>query len=91
MTSMMRMAAELILTDAAGQEVGHMRKMIKGWTRALCCGCCIDDTKRMPLECYAVEFSEVQCPRDRALVMALAVFTDFRYWDGTDEDYEACF
>jgi len=81
---------ELVITDNDKKEVGRLKKRINGWMRCICCSCCVDNFNRVD-HLFVVDMSGVKCARTRALVMALALFTDFRYWGGADEEYNTCF
>jgi len=69
------------LKDRSGSNVGKMRKKMKGCFKMMCCSICFDD-----VENYKISFEGVRDPRQKALVMALAIFTDFRYFSNTGDD-----
>jgi len=66
--------------DSSGQQVAHMRKSMKSCLQMLCCSCLFEDTEN-----YTIEFAEVKDPRNKALLMALAVFTDMRYFNNKSD------
>jgi len=74
---------EFPIVDKNGDSVGEMVKSMKGCFKMMCCSYCFDD-----LENYKVKFHGVKDLRSRALLMALAVFTDFRYFNNTDDEVE---
>uniref|UniRef100_A0A7S4QGY9 Phospholipid scramblase n=1 Tax=Alexandrium monilatum TaxID=311494 RepID=A0A7S4QGY9_9DINO len=70
------------VTDAkTGDEVGHLKKKVPG-----CCKfCCAPDVDN-----FEIEFDKVGNPQYKALMMALALFMDFRYFsDNPNDDQEA--
>jgi len=74
---------EFPITDKDGNSVGEMVKSMKGCMKMMCCSFCFDD-----MENYKVTFGGVKDLRSRALLMALAIFTDFRYFNGNDDEAE---
>lgn len=71
---------EFSVVDNNGDSVGHLQKSMKGCFKMMCFSMCFDD-----LENYKVSFSGVKDTRTRALLMALAIFTDFRYYNNQDD------
>jgi len=67
--------------DSSGNQVGTMEKRMKGLLKMLVCSWCFED-----VENYRIEFSKVEDPRQKALLMGLAIFTDFRYFSSTGDD-----
>jgi len=72
---------EFPLVDANnGNTVGEVQKSMKGCFKMCCCSFCFDD-----LENYKVTFGDVKDLRSRALLMALAIFIDFRYFNNANQ------
>lgn len=76
-------SVEFPLKDKDGNRVGTMTKNMKGFLKTMCCSWCFED-----VESYKVEFSKVQDVRVKSLIMALAIFTDFRYFSNTGDDHD---
>jgi hypothetical protein len=76
---------EFPIKDKNGNQVGKMVKRMKGFMKTICCSWCFDD-----VENYKIDFKhgnkEVEDSRTKALLMALAIFTDFRYFSNTGDD-----
>jgi len=72
---------EFPVSDTNGNNVAHLQKSMKGCFKMMCCSFCFDD-----LENYKVSFGGVKDLRSRALLMSLAIFTDFRYFNNTSDD-----
>jgi len=72
---------EFPVYDLDGTEVAMMQKRMKGCMKMFCCSMCFDD-----VENYKVSFSDVKDARTKALLMALAIFTDYRYFSNTDTE-----
>jgi len=62
-----------------GQKVGHIQKKVPS-----CIKCCLDGD----ISNYKVDFSGVENPQWKAMLMALAVFIDFRYFSTTQDPSE---
>merc|ERR1712039_761422 len=75
---------EFPIKDNDGNQVGIMVKKMKGFLKMCLCSWCFDD-----VENYRVEFKDVGDPRAKALLMALAIFTDFRYFSNSGDDASA--
>jgi len=69
------------IKDNDGNQVGNLQKRMKGLLKMCFCSWCFDD-----VENYMVDFKDVNDPRSKALLMALAIFTDFRYFNNTGDD-----
>ncbi|CAK0792648.1 unnamed protein product [Prorocentrum cordatum] len=69
------------LKDGDGNIVGMMQKRMKGLFKMCFCSWCFED-----VENYKIEFKKVEDARTKALIMALAIFTDFRYFSNTGDD-----
>jgi len=67
--------------DASGNQVGQLRKQMKSCFKMLCLSCFFED-----VENYKIDFEGVKDPRNKAMLMALAVFTDFRYFHNVADD-----
>lgn len=61
----------------SGQEVGHIQKQLPG----LLTWCFAPDVDH-----YVVDFASVRDPAHKALLMALAIYMDFRYWNDSSRD-----
>jgi hypothetical protein len=72
---------EFPITDSDGNQVGVMTKKMKGLMKMCLCSSCFED-----VENYTVAMKDVDNPRAKALLMALAIFTDFRYFQNTGTD-----
>jgi len=72
---------EFPIVDKDGSNVGELQKSMKGCIKMCCCSFCFDD-----MENYKVDMGGVKDLRSRALLMSLAIFTDFRYFNNTTVD-----
>jgi len=72
---------EFPIKDKNGSSKGHLTKSMKGCFKTFCLSICFDDAEN-----YKVDWSGVEDLRSRALLMALAVFTDMRYFNNNDEE-----
>lgn len=77
-------SVEFPLKDKDGNQVGKMTKNMKGCMKMMCCSWLFED-----VESYKIEFKHgnkhVADTRVKSLVMALAIFTDFRYFSNTGD------
>lgn len=74
-------SVEFKIRDKDGAPVGILVKSTKGCLRTKWCSCCFEDA-----ETHLVEFTRVDDLRSRVLIMALALFTDVRYFTDRGED-----
>lgn len=66
------------VTDASsGSEVGHLQKRVPG-----CCTFCFAPD----VDNYKIDFGKVQTPELKALLIGLAIFIDFRYFNDNRND-----
>merc|ERR1719203_1862685 len=66
-----------IKDQRSGQKVGHIRKQLPGvlsWLLA------------PDVDNYTVDFGKVRDPTHKALLMSLAIYMDFRYWNDSTRD-----
>lgn len=66
-----------LLERRSGHKVGHIRKMLPNplmWAFA------------PDVDNYFVDFGKVHDPAHKALLMALAIYMDFRYWNDSTRD-----
>merc|ERR550525_2273165 len=68
------------IKDSSGNKVGHLQKRMRGCFKMCCCSWCFEDVENYKIEFY----DELKDPRQRALIMALAIFTDFRYFSNSE-------
>jgi len=61
----------------SGNEVGHLQKKVP----SCCTWCCAPDVDN-----YTVQFGGVTHPQWKALLLGLAIFTDFRYFNDNAND-----
>lgn len=69
------------LKDNDGVVLGTMQKRMKGMMKMCLCSWCFED-----VESYKIDMKDVEDPRLKVLIMALAIFTDFRYFSNTGDD-----
>jgi len=74
-------SVEFPVKDTSGKTVGHLQKRMKGCFKMMCCSMCFED-----VENYKIDFADVQDPRQKALIMALALFTDMRYFHNNEDE-----
>lgn len=65
------------IDDMDGNQLGSMTKKVPG-----CCKFCLAPD----VDNYIVDFAGVSNPQHRALLMGLAIFTDFRYFNNNPND-----
>eukprot|EP00916_Digyalum_oweni_P022959 GHVL01038080.1.p1 GENE.GHVL01038080.1~~GHVL01038080.1.p1 ORF type:complete len:243 (+),score=17.49 GHVL01038080.1:93-821(+) len=65
-----------IKDKSSGSDVGHITKKVPG-----CCKFCFTDADN-----YELQFGQVQNPQWKVLLICLAIFLDFRYFDSRNEE-----
>merc|ERR1719401_119525 len=70
--------AEFPVTNMSGQEVARITKI---WMMGDCCPLCYKDWDN-----FQVSFGSVSDAKQKALIMLLAVFIDFRYFNKRNEE-----
>jgi len=73
-----------IYETSSGNEVGLMQKKTKNCFKTLCCSFCFDDTEN-----YTLTLEGIPDLRSRILLMSLAIFLDFRYFQNNEDDANA--
>lgn len=71
---------EFPVQDLEGKEAGLLEKRMGGSSGLPCCS-----SRAVVGESYQVKFAEPTDARSKALLMALAIFTDYRYFSATAE------
>jgi len=69
------------IKDRSGNQVGELKKKMRGCFKMCCCAWLFGD-----VENYQIDCSGIEDPQHKVLLMALAIFTDFRYFHNTDTD-----
>lgn len=72
---------EFPVKDTNGEQVGRMEKHMKGCFKMCCCAWLFED-----VENYKIYANKMSDERGKALLMGLAIFTDFRYFSNTGEE-----